>query len=160
MDILDENLLHFWRCLNEFGTRYIMIGGFATNMHGFIRHTKDVDIWIEDTKTNRQNLRATFNAFGYGDQPAFETMEFIPGWTSFHIGPGLELDILTEMIGLEHLTFDECLQEASVADIEGVKVPFLHINRLIENKKIVNRPKDQVDVMELEKIKKIREENG
>lgn len=27
-----------------------------------------------------------------------------------------------------------------------------------ENKKVVNRPKDQIDVIELEKIRKIREE--
>ena len=46
---------------------------------------------------------------------------------------------------------------ASVADLEGVEVPFLHISHLIENKKIVNRPKDQVDVIELEKIRKLRE---
>jgi hypothetical protein len=48
---------------------------------------------------------------------------------------------------------------ASLADLEGVEVPFLHINHLIENKKIVNRPKDQVDVIELEKIREIRDEN-
>ena len=51
----------------------------------------------------------------------------------------------------------ECLKMASIADLEGVEVPFLHINHLIANKKIVNRPKDQVDVTELEKIRKIRE---
>jgi hypothetical protein len=40
-----------------------------------------------------------------------------------------------------------------------LKVPFLHINQLIANKKAVNRPKDQIDVPELEKIKKLREQN-
>jgi hypothetical protein len=49
---------------------------------------------------------------------------------------------------------------ASIADIEGVAVPFLHINHLIENKKVVNRPKDQIDVIELEKIRKIRGEDA
>jgi hypothetical protein len=44
---------------------------------------------------------------------------------------------------------------ASIADIDGVKVPFLHINQLIANKKAVNRPKDQLDVIELERIQKI-----
>jgi len=39
------------------------------------------------------------------------------------------------------------------------QVPFLHINHLIQNKKVVNRPKDQVDVIELEKIRKLREGN-
>jgi hypothetical protein len=57
------------------------------------------------------------------------------------------------------LDFADGITMASLADLEGVEVPFLHINHLIENKKIVNRPKDQVDVIELEKIRKIREEN-
>jgi hypothetical protein len=37
-------------------------------------------------------------------------------------------------------------------------VPFLHINHLIANKVAVNRPKDQLDVMYLEKIKKMLED--
>jgi len=47
---------------------------------------------------------------------------------------------------------------ASIADLDGILVPFLHINQLIANKKAVNRPKDQIDVLELEKIKNIRED--
>lgn len=46
---------------------------------------------------------------------------------------------------------------ASKSDLDGIIVPFLHINHLIQNKKAVNRPKDQVDVIYLEKIKKILE---
>jgi len=69
----------------------------------------------------------------------------------------MRLDILIDMKGLEGYTFDECLQMASVADIEGVDIPFLHINQLIENKKQVNRPKDQLDVLALEEIRKLRE---
>ena len=46
-----------------------------------------------------------------------------------------------------------------IADFETVQVPFLHINHLIQNKKIVDRPKDKIDVIELEKIKRILEEN-
>lgn len=46
-----------------------------------------------------------------------------------------------------------------MAEIDKVKVPFLNINQLIDNKKAINRPKDQIDVIELEKIKKIREED-
>jgi len=83
-------------------------------------------------------------------------MDFVPGWTTFYAA-GIELDILTEMKGLKDLSFDDCLKLASVADIDGLKIPFLHINHLIENKKAVNRLKDQVDVMELERIREIRD---
>ncbi|WP_235964501.1 hypothetical protein [Pedobacter gandavensis] len=68
------------------------------------------------------------------------------------------MDILVDMKGFEGYTFDECLQMASIADIEAVNIPFLHINQLIENKKVVNRPKDQLDVQALEEIRKLRAE--
>jgi len=160
MDVLDETLINFWKTLNSNKVRYIMIGGFAIRFHGFNRSTDDLDLWLKDTLENRKALRKAFSELGYGDLSSVETMQFVPGWTNFYIGGGIELDILTQMKGLENTSFDECLDMASIADLEGVKVPFLHINHLIENKKIVNRPKDQIDVIELEKIRKIREEGS
>jgi hypothetical protein len=158
MDMLDEELLRFWKVLNKNKVRYIMVGGFATRFHGFNRNTDDLDMWLDDTIENRKNLRTSFSELGYGDFSSLEMMQFVPGWTNFYIGGGIELDIMTSMKGLENISFNECLSLASIADLEGIEVPFLHINHLIENKKIVNRPKDQVDVIELEKIRKIREE--
>ena len=49
MDVLDEELIRFWRALNDNGVRYIMVGGFATRFHGFNRTTDDLDLWLEDT---------------------------------------------------------------------------------------------------------------
>jgi len=158
MDISDDELLKFWRSLNDNGVKYIMVGGFATRFHGFNRNTDDLDIWLEDTLQNRKNLRKSFKELDYGDFPSLETMEFVPGWTSFYIGHMIELDIMTKMKGLDDYTFDECLSIASIADLDGILVPFLHINQLIINKKTVNRPKDQIDVQALEQIKKLRED--
>jgi hypothetical protein len=62
------------------------------------------------------------------------------------------------MKGLEDLSFDECRNMASIAEIDDVQVPFLHINHLIQNKKEVGREKDQLDVIYLERIKKLRGE--
>ncbi|MFI5160872.1 MAG: hypothetical protein ACHQHN_06320 [Sphingobacteriales bacterium] len=159
MDIFDEGILNFWKALQEHHVEYIMIGGYALNLHGYQRFTGDLDIWLKDTPENRWRLRETFVSCEMGDYPMIETMEFVAGWTEFHLNNGLQLDILTDMKGLEGYSFDECLQMASVADIEGVTVPFLHINQLIENKKVVNRPKDQIDVLALEQIKKLRDKS-
>lgn len=157
MDVLDEELIKFWQALNENKVRYIMVGGFATRFHGFNRNTDDLDMWLEDTLDNRKRLRTAFQLLGYGDFASFETMQFVPGFSSIRIVGGIELDIMSKMKGLEQYSFDECLQMASIADLGGVEVPFLHINHLIQNKKVVNRPKDQVDVIELEKIRNLRE---
>lgn len=159
MDIFDEEILNFWKALQDHHVKYIMVGGYALNLHGYQRFTGDLDIWIDDTLENRRLLRETFISCGMGDYAVIETMEFVPGWTEFYLNNGIHLDILTGMKGLEGYTFDECLVMASVADIEHVSVPFLHINQLIENKKKVNRPKDQIDVLALEQIRKLRNDS-
>ena len=156
MDIFDEEILTFWKALQNQDVKYIMVGGFATNLHGYQRYTGDMDIWIKDTIENRKQLRKAFVNCAMGDYPMIEYMQFIPGWTEFRLNNNLILDILIDMKGLEGYSFDECLEMASIADIEEVKVPFLHLNQLIANKKIVNRPKDQIDVVALEQIKKLR----
>ena len=157
MDILDNELINFWKSLNEFHVQYIMIGGFAVNLHGFSRTTGDVDIWLKDEINNRRNLGKALIQFGY-DENTFQEIDFVPGWTDFYIGTGIRLDIITTMAGLESITFDEAFNHATIAEIVNVQVPFLHINQLIKNKKATNRPKDIIDVIELEKIIKLKEE--
>ena len=158
MDVFDEEILNFWRALQEHKVQYIMIGGYAINLHGYQRFTGDLDIWIKDSISNRQQLRKAFISCDMGDYPMIEYMQFVPGWTEFHLNNSLHLDILTEMKGLENYTFDECLEMASIANIENVSIPFLHINQLILNKKVINRPKDQLDVLALEQISKLRDD--
>jgi predicted nucleotidyltransferase len=157
VDIFDEDILNFWKALGDNAVEYILIGGYAINFHGYQRFTGDLDIWLKDTTGNRKRLRAAFINCNMGDYPMLETMQFVPDWVEFYLNNSLPLDILTEMKELEDYSFDECLSMASIADIEGIKIPFLHINQLIINKKVVNRPKDQIDVIALEKIQRLRD---
>jgi hypothetical protein len=136
-----------------------MVGGFATNLHGYHRYTGDVDLYIDDTLENRKKLREVFKDLDLGDFRSLETMQFVPGWTDFQLENGIRMDLMTSLKGV-NLSFDECYQQAPVAEIEGIMVPFLHINHLLANKKAVFRPKDQLDVIELEKIKEERLKMG
>lgn len=54
MDVFDEDLLRFWEYMNKHHVNYIMVGGFATYFNGFERTTNDLDIWVEDTISNRK----------------------------------------------------------------------------------------------------------
>ena len=155
MDVLDEELIRFWRILNQCNLKYIMVGGLAVRFQGFNRATDDLDMWIHDTSVNRKCLRNAFIELGYGDLPEIETMQIVPGFTSFHAA-GIVLDLFTEMPGLDHLTFDECYAQASVAHLEEVEVRFLHLNHLLLNKQKLNRPKDQIDIEYLNRIKALK----
>jgi hypothetical protein len=153
MDVFDEDLLSFWRCLNDHQVRYIMVGGVALNLHGYHRTTADVDIWLEDLPENRARFRLAFFRYSGQDIPALERLPFIPGWTSLTLKNGLDLDLIPFMKGLEEQSFDDCLAIANWAEVEGVSIPFLNINQLITNKKAINRPKDQSDVFYLNQLR-------
>ena len=160
MDIFDEDLLAFWRTLNNRGVKYIMVGGVATNLYGYQRTTEDIDIWLDDTLANREQFRLAFREYSGTDLSGIANMQFIPGWVNLRLNNGFVLDILISMKGLEGFGFDTCLRQANIADIEDVGIPFLHINHLIANKKAVNRPKDQLDVIYLEQINALEKDSS
>ncbi|MEQ1800167.1 MAG: hypothetical protein ABL872_19580, partial [Lacibacter sp.] len=108
---------------------------------------------------NRKRLRKVFVDLDLGDFESLETMQFIPGWTDFQLNNGIRMDFMTSLKGVD-LSFSECFKLAPIAEIEGIMVPFLHINQLLENKRAVFRPKDQIDIIELEKIKEERKKMG
>lgn len=132
-----------------------MIGGVATNFRGYQRSTDDINVWIDDTVENGHRFRKVFYEYGLIDMYMIETLQIIPGWTNFNLNNGTNLDLMVNVKGFEGYSFADCLSKASIAEIIDVKVPFLYINHLIESKKAANRPKDQLDVIYLEKIKKL-----
>lgn len=132
--------------------QYIVIGGFAVNLYGYIRNTGDLDICIADSKENRINLRKAFIAIGIGDFEAIETMQFIAGWTEFKLDYGMRLDIMTSIKGLEDKSFDDLLQAATIVSLNDIPVNFIDYQNLIISKKAANRPKDILDIEELNKL--------
>lgn len=155
MDILDDEILNLWTLLKKHNTLYLMVGGFASALHGFNRATQDIDIWIKDSIENRKALRAALKELGIGDFAGIETTQFVSGFTSILLNSGFELDIMTSLKGFEQIQFDECYNIAPTALIDNIPVKFLHINQLIEAKRASGRPKDLIDVEELEKIRKL-----
>lgn len=42
-----QDLVALCRALGEEGVRYLLIGGFAVVLHGFVRTTKDIDLLVD-----------------------------------------------------------------------------------------------------------------
>lgn len=149
--MIDEIFI-IWKYLKENDVRYITIGGFAVNIYGYNRNTGDLDILIDDSIDNRRKLRKAFKEIGIGDFEAIETIQFIPGWTDFTLSFGLRLDVMTSIKGLEDTPFEELYDAATVVLLGGVEVKFIDYENLIKAKKASNRPKDQLDIEELNKL--------
>ena len=149
---MNQQIVDIWKYFFKFNVKYITIGGFAVNIYGYNRNTGDIDIYLDDTKENRQNLRNAFIEIGLGDIEAIETMQFLPGWTEFSLSYGLRLDIMTSVKGLENKTFDDLLDVATIVMIDDIPVNFIDYENLIIAKKATNRPKDILDIEELSKL--------
>ncbi|MCZ8090611.1 MAG: nucleotidyltransferase [Flavobacterium sp.] len=151
---MNSQIIEIWKYFSLNNVKYLTIGGFAVNIYGYGRNTGDIDIFIEDTDENRENLRVALKKAGIGDFENIKTMQFIPGWTDITLNFNLRLDIMTSVKGLENTTFKELLEKAYITEISGIPVYFLDYENLIKAKKAANRPKDILDIEELEKINK------
>jgi len=149
---MNSQILEIWKYFSLNKVKYLTIGGFAVNMYGYGRNTGDIDIYIEDTTENRENLRLALKKAGIGDFENISTMQFTPGWTYITLNFNLRLDIMTSVKGLENNTFQELLDKAYITEISDIPVYFLDYENLIKAKKASNRPKDILDIEELEKI--------
>ena len=149
---MNEQIIDVWKYLSENNVNYLTIGGFAVNIYGYGRNTGDIDIFIEDTIVNRENLRNAIKQMGLGDFESIITMQFIPGWTDFTLNFKFRLDIMTSVKGLENKSFATLLEKANIIDIDGIPVFFIDYENLIIAKKASNRLKDQLDIEELEKL--------
>lgn len=154
MDLEDEEILEFWKLLHQHDVKYILVGGFAVNLHGFSRTTADLDLWLKDDIQNRKKFRTVIKKIGIGDYESLETTQFLPGWSSFLFNSGFELDVMTFLSGFPAEKFDDAYSKASVASIHEIPIRFLHLNQLIESKKACGRPRDIQDIIELERIQR------
>lgn len=149
-----SQIIEIWKYLSLSKVKYLTIGGFAVNIYGYGRNTGDIDIFIEDSIENRENLRDALKNAGIGDFENIKTMQFIAGWTDITLNFNLRLDIMTSVKGLENSTFEQLLDKAYITEINDIPVYFLDYENLIKAKKAANRPKDILDIEELEKINK------
>ncbi len=149
---MNSQIVEIWKYFSLYKVKYLTIGGFAVNIYGYGRNTGDIDIFIEDSVENRENLRLALKHSGIGDFKNMSTMQFIPGWTDVTLNFNLRLDIMTSVKGLENKTFEQLLEKAFIAEISDIPVYFIDYENLIIAKKAANRPKDLLDIEELEKL--------
>ena len=148
-DYFNHDFRDFLRALNEHEVEYILVGGMAVILHGYVRTTGDMDIWIKKSKENYKKLVLAFREFG---MPVLDLTEesFLDDklnvW-GFGRKPVL-IEILSEVKGLD---FDEAFKIALYHIEDNIKIRFLHLNSLIESKKAAGRYRDLDDIDQLTK---------
>lgn len=152
MNLFDNTILTLINAFNTSGLRYIIVGGFATNFHGYRRATGDIDFWIDDSLENRKKLIQAFDQIGYGHFEELESVALIPGVCEILLDHGIYADFMNTIMNHTPDDFMECYQMSKTIEVENIPIRFLHINHLLKSKAESPRLKDQLDYQELMKI--------
>lgn len=154
--IWEENIDQFIILANKHSVRMIMVGGGAVNFHGYQRHSADVDFWIETTAENFKNLIVVFKEMGYEIDDFPEKVKNQEQNISIKFSPeDLNLELITNFS--VNKSFDEAYNDSETVtkdEIQFLKWNVLSLEDLITSKIKAGRPKDLLDVQQLQEIKK------
>ena len=129
--------------------RFIVVGGLAVALNGFVRTTEDVDILIDADSGNVRALLDALSAFGDGHARELSPEDFSETEGAIRIIEDFPLDIFTVMRGRRYADFS---QSVCTTDVEGCSIPFLQASALISLKEHSVREKDRIDVTALKNL--------
>ena len=136
-------------CLIAEGAEFLIVGGYAMAVHGYIRATGDLDIFVNPDHSNVERVYRALVRFG-APLKDITAEDFTAPGTIYQMGlPPFRIDIITMIEGVR---FDEAFRESLRVGDDDTKVPFLSLEHLIANKLATGREKDALDVKEMKKL--------
>jgi hypothetical protein len=138
--------------LNAGDVAYVIVGGLAAAAHGVVRATRDLDIVAESSERNFDRLAATLSDLG-AEHPVDATLTGAalarPISSKLHTRHG-EVQVLNRMPAVP--PYSALIQTAISVDIAGTPALFCSLHDLRAMKLASGRPRDLVDVAELDEL--------
>jgi hypothetical protein len=145
--ILSQDFKELLQLLNDNHVEYLVVGGYATILYGYVRATGDIDLWVRATPENASALLKALKEFGFGDLQLSE-VDFSHEGAIVQLGyPPYRVDILTSIDGV---AFSDCFLRKHLVAYENFMIPFIDLEDLKTNKRATGRLKDLADVEQLE----------
>jgi len=149
--------------LEKRNVRYLVVGGVAVVLHGYVRFTADLDLVLALDPPNIIAAMEAVTSLGYRPRAPVAALDFAdPGkrrewirekgltvlglWSPEH--PATEVDVFVE----EPFSIDEALARATRAQLGTNTITVASIPDLIELKRKAARPKDLEDIEKLQEI--------
>ena len=144
---MNRHFVEMLNALSDAGAEFLVIGAHAVAAHGYLRGTRDLDIWIRPTRDNADRVWRALVEFGAPLRNVtvddLHTPELI-----YQLGvEPTRIDFITTPLGLE---FDDAWQNRVFISVDGREFPFLGKSDVIRSKRATARPQDLVDADNLE----------
>ncbi len=127
---------------------FIVVGGVACALNGFVRTTEDLDILVRSTPENISRVFAALSRWGDGYIRDLTPEDFAPIPGAIRLEEDFVLDMFTL---LADKTYEEFLPDTRETE-DGLK--YLSPAGLIETKRNSVREKDQIDVIAMRRLER------
>ena len=147
IEVIEKLILH--------SVDFIIIGGYAVNYYGYGRYTGDIDFWLRPTNENKGKFLKVFREI-CSSRKGIEEVELFNFEEPRVISlgePPLRVDFLTKV---NLVDFEEAWQKKVYFSLKNMRVPVVDYNHLITMKFNTGRPKDKLDLDQLQKINQIK----
>jgi hypothetical protein len=140
------DLLLLCRSLNSNGARYLVVGGFAVNQHGFSRTTMGIDFLVDGSLENQVRLKKSLEVLP--DKAVRELGDDdLRNYLVVRVADEVVVDLMMSACGI---TYEQAAPEMQTFVIDGVPIPFASARLLLRTKQTY-REKDAEDRMFLER---------
>jgi len=147
--LLKKDFIDMIKIFIEEQVQFLLVGGISINLYGYIRATKDLDLWVLASKENAPKIIKSLAKFGAPMQD-ISLQDFEKEGTIFQIGvEPIRIDVITKIAGIK---FEEAIRNYNAMEIDGINIPTISLPDLIKNKKSTGRLRDLADAEVLEKI--------
>jgi len=149
-DALPDDFRDLFAAFHRSGVEFVLIGAHALARHGYVRATLDLDVFVRPTPTNAARVMEALADFG-APLAAHGVVadDFAQPGTVYQLGlPPRRIDVLTEISGV---TFDEVWETRVTTTVDDMPLAVIGREALIRNKRASDRPKDRLDVEQLER---------
>ena len=133
-------LLRVCSLLNAARAFYLIVGAQACILHGLIRTTEDVDILIEESEENCRRVLEALSKMEDGAAKELTPRDLLEN-VVVKIADEVEVDVSTRAW---KVSYQDAIGVALETNIDGVRVPYLNLDKLIQSKDTY-REQDQVD---------------
>jgi hypothetical protein len=143
---MNPHFVAILRAFRDEGVEHLVIGAHALAVHGHVRATLDIDLWVRPT---RDNALRTWRALERFRAPLskMKLEDFAEHEVLYQIGmPPSRIDIMTSVTGLD---FDAAWPNRVMAAFGDVEAPVLGLDDMRAAKKAAGRLKDLADLEEL-----------
>ena len=126
--------------------KFIIVGGVAVALNGFVRTTEDIDILIEASAENVTRLLDELRNFGEGYARELSPADFSDSEGAIRIIEDFPLGVFTMMRGKRYA---DLVGSTKTTRIDDVEVRYLNSEALIALKSDSQRDQDRIDVSAL-----------